>query len=69
MVLIAPEIATVLGLVLPLVSPLTTFIYGLAALAPGGDATLAELSSKAASIMGVAGTLKGPVGGLLGGVL
>ncbi|PMD13536.1 hypothetical protein NA56DRAFT_420296 [Hyaloscypha hepaticicola] len=64
MTLIAPEIATVLGLVLPLLSPLTAFVYSIAGLVPGGDAKVVELTSAAGSVMGVASSLLSPVEGL-----
>lgn len=64
MTLIAPEIATVLGLVLPLLSPLTAFVYSIAGLVPGGDAKVVELTSAAGSVMGVASSLLSPIEGL-----
>lgn len=64
--LIQPEIATVLGLVLPLLGPVTTFVYSIAGLVPGGDAAVAELTSAAGTVLAVAGPLLGPVEGLAG---
>jgi len=62
--LIQPEVEIILGLVLPLLGPLSGFVYSVASLTPGGDA---KLAGAAGHIMTVAGPLLGPVGGLLSG--
>ena len=62
--MVAPEIAIVFGLIVPLVTPIIEFVDSIASLAPGGDAALAELASKASAVKGLVGTLKnGPIGG------
>ena len=60
--LIQPEVETVLGLVLPLLGPLSGFVYSVASLTPGVES---KLATAAGHIMTVAEPLMGPVGGLL----
>jgi hypothetical protein len=64
--LIQPEITTVLGLVLPLLGPVTTFVYSIANLVPGGDAAASQLTSAAGSVLTTAGPLLGGVQALTG---
>jgi hypothetical protein len=61
--LIGPEIATVLGLALPLVAPLIGFVYSILGLLPGGDAFTTELTTVGGTVMGLVGVLKTILGG------
>jgi hypothetical protein len=62
--LIASDIATVLGLTMPLVAPFIGFVYSTVGSHPYGDAVTTELTTVAGSVMGVAVALKTILGGV-----
>lgn len=67
--LVRPDIAAVLGLAMPLVTPLTTFVFQVVSLVPGGDAVISDVTSAASGLLNLVGTLLDPVAGLLGSLL
>jgi hypothetical protein len=64
--LVKPEVAAVLALVLPLVTPVTGFAYAVVGLIPGGDVAIAQITAHAGAVLSVVAHLLSPVEGVWG---